>query len=132
MLTFKEMMEADIHPSGYVLRCMVCRYLTDLGNCLKIDGFFRSIPLYICDKAWPKVMSNREIREIVTNIILNTKQPFNTTDLFTRLQEFEIENKDLVLDTLDNLCECGLVDYREIDNDCWAFITKVRQPTPRR
>lgn len=85
MLTFEEMMEADIHPSGYVLRCMVCKYLTSRGNCSKIGGFFRSIPLYICDKAnqenYKELITDQRILmvdEELYNAILNSEAPDHT------------------------------------------------------
>lgn len=67
-------------------------------------------------------MSINELRKIIRETILRMERPFNVSDLFYRLDsENMIQNRALILEVLDELCDSGVIDYSEINDDCWAF-----------
>lgn len=71
-------------------------------------------------------MSNREARVIISNVIMSMDRPFNVSDLFSRLAKEGVTDRSLILDVLDCMCECELISYEEIKDDCWAFnVAKV-------
>lgn len=61
----------------------------------------------------------------IRQIILSMEKPFCIADLFDVLTEQEIENRDLILQILDELYNEGLIDYRRhdgiVDEPIWAF-----------
>ena len=67
-------------------------------------------------------MSVNELRRIIRETILQMERPFNVSDLFYKLHsENNIQNRVLILEVLDELCDSGAIDYSEINDDCWAF-----------
>lgn len=67
-------------------------------------------------------MSVNELRRIIRETILQMERPFNVSDLFYKLHsEYNIQNRVLILEVLDELCDSGVIDYSEINDDCWAF-----------
>lgn len=66
-------------------------------------------------------MSLSDYGMIIKETILDMKRPFNVSDLFYRLQARGITNRTLILEVLDELCDSGLINYSEINDDCWAF-----------
>lgn len=70
-------------------------------------------------------MSLYEQRELIKREILKMERPFNVSDLFYKLNKYHnISNRTLILEILDDLCDCGIIDYSEINDDCWAFSVK--------
>lgn len=70
-------------------------------------------------------MSNKEMRVIIEATILNMERPFNVSDLFYKLEKvYQIRNRALILEVLDELCDSGQLLYSEINDDCWAFRVK--------
>lgn len=69
-----------------------------------------------------KVIMMNDLQQTIRNVILSMERPFNLSDLFYTLREnYEIRNRVLVLWVLDELCENGMINYSEVNNDCWAF-----------
>ena len=62
-----------------------------------------------------------DLSRIIKETILNMERPFNVSDLLYRLALKGVTNRTLILEVLDELCENELIDYSEINNDCWAF-----------
>lgn len=63
-----------------------------------------------------------EQRRIIRKTILGMDRPFNVSDLFYKLEtEHGIENRSLILEVLDELCDSGAINYLEVQDDCWAF-----------
>lgn len=62
-----------------------------------------------------------DFSKTIKETILNMERPFNVSDLFYRLAAKGITNRTLILEVLDELCDSGLIDYSEINDDCWAF-----------
>ena len=68
------------------------------------------------------VMSVNMLRKIIRETILQMERPFNVSDLFYKLDSvYNIRNRTLILEVLDELCDSGAIDYSEINDDCWAF-----------
>ena len=68
------------------------------------------------------VMSVNVLRKIIRETILEMERPFNVSDLFYKLNHaHNIRNRTLILEVLDELCDSGVIDYSEINDDCWAF-----------
>lgn len=63
---------------------------------------------------------------LVCDIILQMERPFKISQLFRAMSAKGIEDKNLILDVLDQLCDSGLVKYSEIDDDTWAYKSKVQ------
>lgn len=62
------------------------------------------------------------IRETIQQAILSMEFPFNLSDLFYTLHKnYKIEDRALIIEVLDELCENGMIDYSEVHDDCWAF-----------
>lgn len=69
-------------------------------------------------------MTVTELRSNIANLILEMDKPFNLSDLFILCQnQLNVTNKKLILDVLEELCDCGAVSYSEISDDCWAFFS---------
>lgn len=66
-------------------------------------------------------MSLNESRKVIKKTILEMERPFNVSDLFYRLDALGVKNRSLILEVLDELCDSGIIDYSEINDDCWAF-----------
>ena len=68
-------------------------------------------------------MENNRINMEMTicSIILGMEKPFKISQLLCEAHRYGIENDDLVLDILDQLCESGIIKYSEIENDVWAY-----------
>lgn len=63
-----------------------------------------------------------KLRKIIRETILQMERPFNVSDLFYKLDSsYNIRNRTLILEVLDELCDSGAIDYSEINDDCWAF-----------
>ena len=59
----------------------------------------------------------------IQDAILAIDKPFNKTDLFYYMKhEHGIENRILICEVLDDLCDNGMLRYIEIEDDCWAFV----------
>ena len=68
-------------------------------------------------------MNQIEVKTDIATLILEMEKPFRLSDLFTRCeQNLNVHNRELILDVLDELCDCGAIEYSEINDDCWAFI----------
>lgn len=71
------------------------------------------------------MMSNKAMREIIEATILSMERPFNVSDLFFALErKHSIQNRSLIMEVLDELCDSGKLSYSEINDDCWAFHVK--------
>ena len=71
------------------------------------------------------MMSNKKMREIIEVTILSMERPFNVSDLFFKLERDQgIQNRILIMEVLDELCDSGKLSYAEINDDCWAFLVK--------
>lgn len=66
-------------------------------------------------------MSLNDLSRIIKETILEMERPFNVSDLLYRLALKKVTNRTLILEVLDELCDNGLIDYSEINDDCWAF-----------
>lgn len=66
-------------------------------------------------------MSLNDLSRIIKETILDMERPFNVSDLLYRLALKKVTNRTLILEVLDELCDNGLIDYSEINDDCWAF-----------
>ena len=68
-------------------------------------------------------MENTRINMEMTicSIILSMERPFKISQLFSKTDEYNITNKDLVLEILGQLCESGKIKYSEIEDDVWAY-----------
>jgi hypothetical protein len=54
--------------------------------------------------------------------ILTIRGVFNLTDLFYLMNvNYEINNRSLIMNVLDELCENGLVKYIETSDNRWGF-----------
>lgn len=62
-----------------------------------------------------------DLSRIIKETILDMERPFNVSDLLYRLALKGVTNRTLILEVLDELCDNGLIDYSEINDDCWAF-----------
>ena len=61
-------------------------------------------------------------RETIRSVILGMERPFNVSDLLYILAKYyNINDRSLILDILDELCDSNQIDYSEINDDCWAF-----------
>lgn len=61
-------------------------------------------------------------RAIIRQTILSMERPFNVSDLFYLLKKkYDITNRQLILNILEELCESGVIKYSEVFDDCWAF-----------
>ena len=59
----------------------------------------------------------------IKDAILAIDKPFNKTDLFYYMKhKHGIDNRPLICEVLDDLCDNGILKYIEIENDCWAFV----------
>lgn len=67
------------------------------------------------------VMPVNMLRKTIRETILQMERPFNVSDLFYKLDSIGIQNRALILEVLDELCDSGAIDYSEINDDCWAF-----------
>lgn len=67
--------------------------------------------------------NSRELtRKTIRRTILRMERPFNVVDLFYTLEkDHDIQDRKLILDILDEMCESGVISYSEIYDDCWAF-----------
>lgn len=66
-------------------------------------------------------MSLNNLSGIIKETILGMERPFNVSDLFYQLELKGVKNRTLILEVLDELCDNELIDYSEINDDCWAF-----------
>ena len=61
-------------------------------------------------------------RAIIRQTILTMDRPFNVSELFYLLEtKYEIKNRQLILNIVEELCESGVIKYSEVIDDCWAF-----------
>ena len=65
------------------------------------------------------IMSKEQIN--IRQAILNQKTPFCLSDIILRLHYIGIDNKGLILYELDRLFSAGLVTYKHIDDNTFAF-----------
>lgn len=74
-------------------------------------------------------MKNLKINKELTicNIILSMERPFAISQLLCRMEENGINDKDLVLDILGQLCESGIIKYSEIEDDVWLYTKRNLQ-----
>lgn len=68
-----------------------------------------------------KVMTMDNCNSIIKKTILSMERPFKVSDLFYQLYLKDIKDQALILRVLDELCDNGLINYSEINDDCWAF-----------
>ena len=71
-------------------------------------------------------MANTE-RDNARKAILNIKEPFCISDLFTYMGQIGFSNRRMVLQLLNELFEDGLIDYVRINKPTaeFAFIVKA-------
>lgn len=68
-------------------------------------------------------------RAIIRQTILTMDRPFNMSDLFYLLEtKYEINNRQLILNIVEELCESGVIKYSEVIDDCWGFEVIRRMP----
>lgn len=68
-------------------------------------------------------------REIIRQTVLTMDRPFNLSDLFHLLEaKYDIKNRQLILNIVEELCESGVVKYSEVIDDCWGFEVVRRMP----
>lgn len=68
-----------------------------------------------------------DVREQITNVILEEEKPFKLSQLFNNLEKIGINDKILILDVLDYLYETGLVDKTEGIEDTWVYESTFMQ-----
>lgn len=57
----------------------------------------------------------------IRQAILKQKGPFCISDLYVRLKNLT-DDRNLILQCLDELYDKRLVDYKSIEKDLWAFV----------
>lgn len=57
----------------------------------------------------------------IRRAILKQETPFCISDLYSRLKSLT-DDRDLILQCLDELYDKKLLDYRSIGKDLWAFV----------
>ncbi len=57
----------------------------------------------------------------IRRAILKQKEPFCISDLYGRLKDLT-DNRDLILQCLEELFDRRLLDYKHIEKDIWAFV----------
>lgn len=68
-------------------------------------------------------------RGIIRQTILTMDRPFNMSDLFYLLEtKYNIKNRQLILNIVEELCESGVIKYSEVIDDCWGFEVVRRMP----
>lgn len=68
-------------------------------------------------------------RAIIRQTILAMDRPFNLSDLFCLLEtEYGIDNRQLILNIVEELCESGVIKYSEVIDDCWQYEVIRRMP----
>lgn len=76
-----------------------------------------------------KNMNGLTPRAIIRQTILTMDRPFNMSDLFYLLETtYQITNRQLILNIVEELCESGVIKYSEVIDDCWAFEVVRRMP----
>jgi len=69
-------------------------------------------------------MTEIELRTKIVRLILEMDNPFNLSDLFILCEkQFNVSSRKFILDILEELCDCGAVNYSEISDDCWAYLS---------
>lgn len=69
-------------------------------------------------------MTEIELRTKIAKLILKMDKPFNLSDLFILCEkQFNVSSRKFILDILEELCDCGAVNYSEISDDCWAYLS---------
>ena len=70
-----------------------------------------------------RIAQKKSMSEKIKDIILSFDRPFNKTDLIYHMEHFHgIENRKLICEVLDDLCESEIIRYVEVEINCWAFI----------
>ena len=59
--------------------------------------------------------------------ILNQKQPFCLSDIYTRMSKKNITDKELVTQVLNELYDEGLIEYSKISTQKYAFSVVGKQ-----
>lgn len=67
-------------------------------------------------------MSEREKKDRIAELIIEIEKPFSLAGLFFVCHKKGITDKDLVLEVLEELCDLGIINYSEIQDECWAYI----------
>lgn len=57
----------------------------------------------------------------IRQAILEQKSPFCLSDIYTRLK-WLTDDRDLILQCVDELLNAKLLDFRHIKEDLWAFV----------
>lgn len=65
--------------------------------------------------------SRINLEMLICDSILNMDRPFKISQLLNIMEAKGVNNKQLVLDILDQLCDSGLIKYSEIEDDIWAY-----------
>lgn len=68
------------------------------------------------------VLINKEMH--ICNIILSMDRPFKISQLFIEMEKNNINDRELVLKLLDQLCDSGLIKYSEVEDDQWLYSKK--------
>ncbi|MBO5054854.1 MAG: hypothetical protein J6C64_00660 [Lachnospiraceae bacterium] len=64
-------------------------------------------------------LKNKEI--VICNIILSMDRPFKISQLFDEMAGKGINDRDKILEVLDQLCDSGIIRYSEVEDDQWAY-----------
>ena len=68
-------------------------------------------------------MKNQEA--LIKQIILNMDKPFKMSDLFNVLSKHNISDRAMILNVLDSLINCGLVEYADVQDDVDVFCSAL-------
>lgn len=68
-------------------------------------------------------MKNKEA--LIKQIILDMDKPFKMSDLFNELSKHNIFDKTMILNVLDSLINCGLVEYADVQDDVDVFCSAL-------
>jgi len=60
----------------------------------------------------------------VQNVVSTFERPFNLADVIIRCQKSDINNKEVILGTMDELVDRGLINYRQIEEGVWGYIRR--------
>ena len=64
--------------------------------------------------------------ETIRNVIISLDEPFTKIDIiYLLMSKYGIENRLLIGEVLDNLCENQILRYVEIDTNRWAFVKNI-------
>lgn len=61
-------------------------------------------------------------RAIIRQTILGMERPFCLSELFEKLDnDYQIVERQLILNILEEMCESGAIKYSEVVDDSWRY-----------